>query len=79
MQKLIVTLCCCFKLIYLDIAAVSCSPVTSRFSVGSIWVEVDGQAGPCMGRCIVWYGAWLHDVWCGGGGINVVCCKAIYN
>ena len=31
-------------------AAVSCSPVTHRFSWGGIWVLVDGQAGLCMCR-----------------------------
>ena len=33
-------------------AAVSCSPVLYRLGAGGIWVWDDGQAGPCMGRCV---------------------------
>ena len=50
--------------------------------VGSDWDSGDGQAGPCMGRCVGWcmvgcmawcMGAWLGDVlvmWCCGGRKN---------
>ena len=33
-------------------AAVSCSPSTYVLGADGIGILVDGQAGPCMGRCI---------------------------
>ena len=47
-------------------AAVSC--VADAYRRGPIWFLVDGQTGPCMGRCSG--GAW-HGAWCGGGGGDV--------
>ena len=39
-------------------AAVSYSPVTARLCAGGIEVWIEGQNGPCMGRCMVVVMTW---------------------
>ena len=46
--------------LFVRLAAVSCSPVTPRLGADENGVGFDGQAGPCMGRCM---GAWVVMWW----------------
>ena len=48
-------------LTYIDIAAVSISPVPYVLGAGGIGVWDEGQDGPCMGRCMGWFGGSLMD------------------